>query len=154
MKNRIATTASIFSATVMMLTASPAIADDSAVDTESMTEAMAPSVPVAVDLPIAGFDLKAVSGSQNFDFMATAAKKNQPGYRIDNQPSPAITQPTSGLTSLLVPEEYSYRSSEQDSGVYPVIPGRFLSSSIRADYLTDTGPAARDKSSVGLRLPF
>lgn len=154
MKNRIASTVSILGTTVMMLTASPALADDSAVDTDSMVETMAPPAPAAVDLPIASFDLNAIPGSQNLDFMATTSAKVQPGYRIENQTSAAIAPSSAGLASLLVPEEYSYRSTEQDSGVYPVIPGRFLSSSVRADYLTDTGPAARDKSSVGFRLPF
>lgn len=154
MKNRIATTAAILTATAMMLTASPALADDSAVDTDDMVETLASSIPDAVDLPIGGFDLKTIQGSQNLDFMATMAAEYQPGYRLEKQTSAAGAPSTSGLASLLVPEEYSYRSNEQDSGVYPVIPGRFLSSSVRTDYLTDTGPAARDKSSVGFRLPF
>lgn len=141
-------------ATLMALTGSPALADDSAIDTDSMMEAAAPPKHNATDLPVSGFDLAALGGQQSLRFMATMESEYQPGYRISETGSPVVTSNSAGLASLIVPEEFAYRSTEQDSGVNALVPGQFLSTSVRGELQNDSGPAARDKSSVGLRLPF
>ncbi|SIN82978.1 hypothetical protein SAMN02745824_1948 [Parasphingorhabdus marina DSM 22363] len=143
-------------ATLMALTSSPALADDSAIDTSSMIEAAAVTPPTyqAADLPVSGFDLAALNSQQSPRFMATMESQYQAGYRIANITAPDLTDNSPGLASLIVPEEFAYRSTEQDSGVDALVPGQFISSSVRGELQSDTGPAARDKSSVGLRLPF
>ncbi|MEO0441362.1 MAG: hypothetical protein AAF067_10855 [Pseudomonadota bacterium] len=140
-------------ATLMALTGAPALADDSAIDTHSMMEAAAPPTHNATSLPVSGFDLAALSGQQSLQFMATPESDYQPGYRIRETAAPAQAS-NPGIASLIVPEEFAYRSTAQDSGVDALVPGQFLSTSVRDDLQSDTGPAAWDKSSVGLRLPF
>ncbi|MEM8919684.1 MAG: hypothetical protein AAGE37_12585 [Pseudomonadota bacterium] len=140
-------------ATLMALTGAPALADDSAIDSHSMMEAVAPPTHNATDLPVSGFDLAALTDQQSLRFMATTESDYQPGYRIRETAAPVETG-NPGLASLIVPEEFAYRSTEQDSGVDALVPGQFLSTSVRDDLQSDTGPAAWDKSSVGLRLPF
>ncbi|MEL6875375.1 MAG: hypothetical protein AAGM33_07825 [Pseudomonadota bacterium] len=141
-------------ATLMALTGTPALADDSAIDTHSMMEAAAPPTHNATDLPVSGFDLAALTGQQSLRFMATMESTYEAGYRISAASSPVASGSNPGIASLIVPEEFAYRSTAQDSGVDALVPGQFLSTSVRADLQSDTGPAARDKSSVGLRLPF
>ncbi|MEP2101925.1 MAG: hypothetical protein ABJP02_10495 [Parasphingorhabdus sp.] len=149
MKNVIIATA----AALISMTATPAFAD-SAIDTESMVEAAAPQKQQAIDLPISNFDLASFTGKQDHSFMATMADAFEPGYRVKDSGSPVTAQPNIGLSSLLIPQEFAYRSTAQDSGVDAVNPGRFLSSSVRSDYLSDAGPAAADKSTVGVRFGF
>ena len=132
--------------------ATPAFADDSAVDMQDMAKEVSSSQHKAIDLPVSGFDLTTLGS--NREFMATMASEFEPGYRVVQQSEAFAPTANAGIASLFFPPEYSYRSSAQDSGVDAVTPGRFLSSSVRADYLTDTGPAAADKSSVGLRFGF
>lgn len=137
---------------LISITATPAFAD-SAIDTETMVETAAPQTQQqAIDLPINSFDLAGAKASQQYGFMATMADSFEPGYRIEIGPTPDITRPSVGLSSLLIPQEFSYRSTTQDSSVDAVNPGRFLSSSVRPDYLSDAGPAAADKSAVGVRF--
>lgn len=141
-------------AALISITATPAFAD-SAIDTETMVETAAPPTQhQAIDLPISSFDLAGATTSQQYGFMATMADSFEPGYRIQNGPTPGITRPNIGVSSLLIPEEFSYRSTAQDSGVDAVNPGRFLSSSVRPDYLSEAGPASADKSAVGVRFGF
>ncbi len=149
MKNAIIATA----AALISITATPALAD-SAIDTETMVETAAPQQHQAIDLPISNFDLAGVATNQKHSFMATMADAFKPGYRVPNNATPILSQPIAGLTGLFIPEEYSFRSTAQDSGVDAVNPGRFLSSSVRSDYLSDTGPAASDKNTVGVRFGF
>ncbi|WP_422343075.1 hypothetical protein [Parasphingorhabdus sp.] len=149
MKNAIIVTA----AALISITATPAFAD-SAIDTQSMIETVAPQQFQAIDLPVSRFDLAGVTGSQNDGFMATMMETFEPGYRVSVNAEPILAEPNAGLTSLFIPQEFSYRSTAQDSGVDAINPGRFLSSSIRSDFLSDTGPAASDKSSVGVRFGF
>ncbi len=147
MKNAIIATA----AALISITATPAFAD-SAIDTESMVETAAPQQHQAIDLPISNFDLAGVAAKQKHSFMATMADAFMPGYRLPKNDIPSLSQPNAGLAGLLIPEEFSYRSTTQDSSVDAVNPGRFLSSSVRPDYLSDAGPAAADKSAVGVRF--
>lgn len=149
MKNAIIATA----AALISITATPAFAD-SAIDTQSMVEAAAPQKHQAIDLPINGFDLAGVTGKQDHSFMATMAAEFEPGYRVQDDGSPVAAQPNVGLSGLFIPQEFSYRSTAQDTGVDTINPGRFLSSSVRSDYLSDAGPGAADKSSVGVRFGF
>lgn len=149
MKNATIATA----AALISITATPAFAD-SAIDTQSMVEAAAPQKQKAIDLPISNFDLAGVIGKKDYSFMATMAAEFEPGFRVKNGTSPFTAQPNAGLTGLFIPQEFSYRSTAQDSGVDAINPGRFLSSSVRSDYLSDAGPAASDKSSVGVRFGF
>lgn len=140
-------------AALISITATPAFAD-SAIDTETMVETAAPQKQQAIDLPISNFDLAGVTGKQNHSFMATMAAEFAPGFRVKNTTAPVTAKPNAGLTSLFIPQEFSYRSTAQDSGVDAINPGRFLSSSVRSDYLSDAGPAATDKRSVGIRFGF
>ncbi len=149
MKNVVIVTA----AALISITATPAFAD-SAIDTQSMVEAAAPQKHQAIDLPISNFDLAGVSSNQDQSFMATMAPGFESGFRIENDVSPVVEQRSAGLTNLFIPQEFSYRSTAQDSGVDAVNPGRFLSSSVRSDFLSDAGPGAADKSSVGVRFGF
>lgn len=149
MKNAIIVTA----AALISITATPALAD-SAVDTDSMVEAASPQKHQAVDLPVTNFDLAAVAQPSNHSFMATMATDFEPGYRVNDELSPVAIEPDAGLAGLFVPREFAFRSTAQDSGVDAINPGRFISSSIRSDFLSDAGPAAADKSSVGVRFGF
>ncbi len=143
----------IIAAAFGSITAAPAWAD-SAVDTDSMMTAAAPTQHQAIDLPIGNFDLAGVDRAQANAFMATMAESYEAGYRVPTALKAIPAEPSAGLTGLFIPAEFAYRSSAQDSGVDAVTPGRFLSSSVRADYLADTGPAAADKSAVGIRFGF
>lgn len=140
-------------AALISITATPAFAD-SAIDTQSMVETAAPQKHQPIDLPISNFDLAGVAAKQQHSFMATMAAEFEPGFRVKNNASPLTAQPNVGLSGLFIPQEFSYRSTAQDSSVDAVNPGRFLSSSVRPDYLSDAGPAAADKSSVGVRFGF
>jgi len=140
-------------AALISITATPAFAD-SAIDTETMVEAAAPQQHQAIDLPISNFDLAGVTGKQEPSFMATMIAEFEPGFRVQNNEAPITIEPNAGLSGLFIPQEFSYRSNAQDSGVDAVNPGRFLSSSVRSDFLSDAGPAAADKSSVGVRFGF
>ncbi|WP_109356293.1 hypothetical protein [Sphingorhabdus sp. EL138] len=149
MKNAVIVTA----AALISITATPAFAD-SAIDTQSMAETASPQKHQAIDLPISNFDLAGVTSKKDHGFMATMAAEFAPGFRIQSDIAPVAAQPDAGLTSLFIPQEFSYRSNAQDSGVDAISPGRFVSSSVRSDYLSDAGPAAKDKSSVGVRFGF
>ncbi len=138
---------------LISISATPAFAD-SAIDTQSMVETAAPQKHQAIDLPISNFDLARVTGKQERGFMATMAAEFEPGFRVQNNEAPIAIEPNAGLSGLFIPQEFSYRSNAQDSGVDAVNPGRFLSSSVRSDFLSDAGPAAADKSSVGVRFGF
>lgn len=140
-------------AALISITATPAFADSS-IDTQSVVETVAPQKHQAIDLPISNFDLAGVTSKQDHSFMATMASEFEPGFRVRNNAAPIVVEPNLGLSGLLIPQEFSYRSTAQDSGVDAVNPGRFLSSSVRSDYLSDAGPAAADKSSVGVRFGF
>ncbi len=145
---------SLAAATALIsITATPAFAD-SAIDTQSMVETAAPQKHQAIDLPIRKFDLARLTGQQDPSFMATMATEFEPGFRVSNNTAAPATEPSVGLSGLFIPQEFSYRSNAQDSGVDAVNPGRFLSSSVRSDFLPDTGPAAADKNSVGVRFGF
>lgn len=140
--------------TVTGLTSTPAFAD-SAVDTESMIDIARSAAPVeAYSLPVNGFELSALKSDKTTEFMATMSDQYQPGYRYAALTEYTNTETGPGLASLLVPEEFAFRSNSQDSGVDAALPGRFLSNSVRADYLTSNGPASSDKSSVGIRFGF
>ncbi|GAA0467384.1 hypothetical protein GCM10009096_05200 [Parasphingorhabdus litoris] len=140
-------------AAIVSITATPAFAD-SAIDTQSMVEIATPQKQQAVNLPISKFDLAGVANQQDHSFMATMTNTFEPGYRVKNEGASPTEQSSIGIANLFVPQEFSYRSTAQDSGVDAVTPGRFLSSSIRSDFLSDAGPAAFDKSSVGVRFGF
>ncbi len=136
------------------LSASPALAD-SAIDTPSMLESASPAPSVnAENLPIDGFDLSGLQPASPAGFMATMSASYQPGYRLKNTASEEFVGDRGGVVSAIVSPEFAYRSTAQDSGVDAVLPGRFISNSVRGDYLPDTGPAASDKSSIGLRFGF
>ena len=136
------------------LVASPAQAD-SAIDTQSMTESAAPAPLVnAEQLPIGAFDLSGLATSSPADFMATMANRHKRDFRLKAEADPRFDGDQGGLVSAIVSPEFAYRSSAQDSGVDAVLPGRFVSNSVRDDFLPDTGPAASDKSSIGLRFGF
>ncbi|QTD56794.1 hypothetical protein [Parasphingorhabdus cellanae] len=140
-------------AALISTTATPAFAD-SAIDTETMVETAAPQQHQAIDLPIGHFNLAGVTTDQGYSFMATMVDIFEPGYRVQDNGARPASKPNESLASLLVSEEFSYRSTAQDSGVDAVNPGRFISSSVRSDYLSDAGPAAADKSSIGIRFGF
>lgn len=140
-------------AALISITATPAFAD-SAIDTDTMVETAAPQQHQAIDLPISNFDLARVTGESDRGFMATMAAEFEPGFRVQNAQAPVTTEPNASLSGLFIPQEFAYRSSAQDSGVDAVNPGRFLSSSVRSDFLSDAGPAAADKNSVGVRFGF
>ena len=130
----------------------PALADDMGIDTSDMTETASPALVNAFDLSADGFDLS--STTRQTSFMATMAASLSPDYRLQNQGSGKYAENNAGIVSLFVPEEFAYRSNAQDSGVDAIVPGQYLSQSVRPDFLNDNGPAANDKSSVGLRFGF
>lgn len=141
------------------LFASPAMADDMAVDVDALMEAAEPQSYNAIDLPIGNFDLSAVSGTSGPGFMATMAEHYAPGYRIGQKYGTlSVSEKTDsdqniGLASFILPAEYAYRSRKQDSGVHALTPGQFISSAVRSDFISETGPSA-DKASLGVVFGF
>ncbi len=143
---------SVLAIALAAITSSPALADEAAVETQAMIETAAPKTYQAVDIPVQSFDLAGVAKTK--DFMATVTRGYKPNHRLQENNAGSYAENSAGPAALFVPEEFAYRSNAQDSGVDAVTPGRFVSQSVRTDYLSDTGTAAADKSSVGIRFGF
>ena len=141
-------------AAALILAASPAQADDAAMDVESMMEQSETKIYQPITPDFGTFDISGLSANTDASFMATMSKQFEAGFRLNEPVANFDRDSSAGLAALIVPEEFAFRSNEQDSGVDSVNPGRYLSHSVRSDYLSDTGPAARDKSSVGVRFGF
>lgn len=145
---------SLISAIIATVFASPAFADDAAIDVDSMVEEVSPKTYDAITPAIGSFDIGSLNGSRNIDFMATMTGHATPEYRLKLITQNFEADSSAGLAALIVPEEFAFRSNAQDTGVDAALPGRFLSSSTRSDFLSPSGPANRDKSSLGIRLGF
>ncbi len=148
MKQKISAITLLLAATM----SSPALADNSTSGNDAMVEASALPSHQAISIPVQSFDLSGVTNARHF--MATAETEFMSDYRLQKNDRYMFQKSSAGLAELLVPEEFIYRSTAQDSGVDAVTPGRFLSESVRSDYLANTGPAAKDKSSIGIRFGF
>lgn len=144
----------ILAASLSTAIATPALADDAGMDSASLTE-QAKSLSVGAVTPqIGSFNIRSLNGATTSDFMATAPKMFEHGYRLSSAEDKFENQTSTGFVALLVPEEFAFRSNAQDTGVDASLPGRFLSSSARADFLPKSGPVNRGKSSLGVRFGF
>lgn len=148
------TTTKIMAATLAMLVATPALADDAGIDSSDMMEQVKPQAIDAITPAVDGFSIQSLNGGSINDFMATAPVMFEQGYRLSAAEDQYANQESAGIIALFVPEEFAFRSNEQDTGVDASLPGRFLSSSTRSDFLSQNGPANRDKSSLGVRFGF
>lgn len=144
----------LLAATVATLIASPALADDAGIDSTAMIEQVKPQSIDAITPNIGAFSIASLNDPSISDFMATAPKMFEQGYRLTSVDENFANQSSAGFVALLVPEEFAFRSSAQDTGVDAALPGRFLSSSTRSDFLSPSGPVSRNKSSLGVKLGF
>lgn len=144
----------ILAATVSTLAASPALADDAGIDTDSMVDQMKPASIDAITPSIGNFKIENLGNNPRSDFMATAPAKFEQGYRLTAGQNSFSIEPSAGLVGLVVPEEFAFSSNAQDTGVDSALPGRFVSSSARSDFLSQSGPASRDKSALGVKFGF
>lgn len=142
-----------FAAAAMATTASPALADE-AMDVDAMVEHNLPEPVNAVTPIVSGFDVENIGSSTADEFKATITSQYQSGYRLSEPVARFDNGSSAGLVSIFIPEEFAYSSTAQDTGVDNALPGRYLSNSVRSDYLSETGPITRDKSSLGIRLGF
>lgn len=142
----------IFTAILIAGSASPAFADSS-VELHDILAASSTPMIDAVDLPFSSFDLTD-HGKGDSQFMATMSEQFQPGFRLPTDSKALETEGLANPLGLIFPGELAYRSRSQDTGVDSIVPGRFLSNSVRADYLVDSGPAAADKNAIGIRIGF
>lgn len=136
------------------LITTPALADDAGIDSSSMMEQIKPQAIDAITPDVGGFDIQSLNDASTRDFMATAPAMFEQGYRLSAAEDQYANQESIGIAALFVPEEFAFRSNAQDTGVDASLPGRFLSSSTRSDFLSQNGPANRDKSSLGVRFGF
>ncbi|MEP2988416.1 MAG: hypothetical protein ABJN65_15955 [Parasphingorhabdus sp.] len=144
----------IFAATVSTITASPVLADDAGMDSASMVEQVNPRSIDAVTPVVTSFNIASLGIQSTSGFMATDPKSFEQGYRLKTTNGGFESQPSVGLVSLFVPKEFAYRSNAQDTGVDAALPGRFLASSTRSDFISQSGPENRGKTSLGIRLGF
>jgi len=144
----------ILAATVSAITAVPALADDAGIDRDSMVEQVKPRPIDAVTPTVRSFNIENLGMESTSSFMATTAGKLEQEYRLNLVRNGFETEPSAGLIGLIVPEEFAFRSNAQDTGVDAALPGRFLSSSTRSDFLSQSGPVNRNKSSLGVKLGF
>ena len=149
MKNSIG----IISALVAVSIASPVLADD-AMDVSSMVEQSQTTSYQPITPSVQAFNIANLSTGKKADFMATMANQYRPDYRLHQPVANFDKDSNVGLVSLIVPKKFAFRSTAQDSGVDAVIPGRYVSHSVNRDYTSDTGPAARDKSTTGIKFDF
>ncbi len=119
-----------------------------------MVEEVSSKTYDAITPAIGSFDIGSLTGSRNIDFMATMGSRAKTEYRLNLPAQKFEADSDAGLAALIVPEEFAFRSNAQDTGVDAALLGRFLSSSTRSDFLSPSGPANRDKSSLGIRLGF
>lgn len=144
----------ILTATVSAITAAPALADDAGIDRDSMIEQAKPRSIDAVTPSVNSFNIKNLDMKSTGSFMATMAGSFEQEYRLNSARSGFEAEPSAGLVGLIVPEEFAFSSNSQDTGLDVAIPGQFLSSSTRADFISQSGPVSRDKSSLGVRFGF
>ena len=144
----------ILAATVTAITTVPALADDAGIDRDSMVEQTRPRSIDAVTPTVRSFDIKSLGMKSTKSFMATTAGKLEQEYRLNASRNGFETDPSADLVGLIVPEEFAFRSNAQDTGLDVALPGQFLSSSTRADFISQSGPVSRDKSSLGVRFGF
>ncbi|OAO03106.1 hypothetical protein [Parasphingorhabdus sp.] len=142
----------IFTALLIAGSSSPAFADSSLELHDIIAASPAPMIE-AVDLPFSSFDLTDHDKGDS-QFMATMSEQFQPGFRLLAESKALETEELANPLGLIFPGELAYRSRSQDTGVDSIVPGRFLSNSVRADYLADSGPAAADKNAIGIRIGF
>ncbi len=144
----------IFAATISTITASPVLADDAGMDSASMVELVKPRSIDAVTPAVTSFNIATLGIKSASSFMATEPGRFEQGYRLEVANGGFKNQSAAGLVSLFVPEEFAYRSNAQDTGVDAALPGRFLASSTRSDFISQSGPENRGKTSLGIRLGF
>ena len=144
----------IVAATVSTLTATPAFADDVSIDTDSMVAQAKPRSIDAITPSIGRFNIENLGSNPAGDLMASTPGNFEQGYRLDSDQNSFSIEQSAGLISLFIPAEYAFRSNAQDTGLNTALPGRFVASSTRSDLLSQTGPATRDKSSIGIRFGF
>lgn len=144
----------ILATTVSTIAAAPALADDAGIDRDSMIEQAKPRSIDAVTPTVRSFNIKNLGMKSTSSFMATMAGNFEQHYRLNVARNRFETEPSADLVGLIVPEEFAFRSNAQDTGVDAALPGRFLSSSARSDFLPQYGQANRDKSSLGVRFGF
>jgi len=146
--------ATLLAAVVAISISSAAYADDAAMDVESMVERTDTQSYQAITPIISGFDIARLGKQKPAQFMATMRSGYDQEYRLKQPINKFESDSKAGLAALLVPQEFAFRSTEQDSSVNAITPGQYVSNSVRSDYVSDTGPAANDKSSIGVKFGF
>ncbi|GAB5489547.1 MAG: hypothetical protein Pars2KO_31170 [Parasphingorhabdus sp.] len=144
----------ILAATVSTIAAAPALADDAGIDRDSMVEQSKPRSINAVTPTVKSFNIKYLGMKSTSSFMATTTGRFEQEYRLNVPRNGFEAEPSAGLVGLIVPEEFAFSSNAQDTGLDVALPGQFLSSSTRADFISQSGPVSRDKSSLGVRFGF
>lgn len=144
----------IVAASISTMVATPALADDSAMDSAEMVEQALPRSVNAITPAIGNFNIENLDNKSARDFMATSPRSFEHGFRLTTAQSPVESKLSGGLVGLFVPQEFAFGSNAQDTGLDNATPGRYLSASNRSDFLPKSGPAKNDKSSLGIRLGF
>ncbi len=156
MKKNIAFT--IFVASSLLVT--PAYADSDISAQSSAVREIAKTNPHSFTLSPNQFDLSSVESAKPFSVVPVRLASEQE-YRLissNNQDFNEAAFTTAGLTNALsafgINEAQAFASLEQDTGVDALVPGRFISSSVRSDYIVDGTPGANDKSALGVKFGF